>query len=212
MADDSEGKSWNPFVLSVLGLYAGYHYFQRRPRRIIPPSPGLIVSPANGKVIHIERTDSQHIAFFKNDVLNVLSLSEMQPPFQVVVIELSLFDVHVQRAPITGQVVAQRYFPGGFANALYSQDAIHLVNANEKQLTIIANEQTAVGVIQVAGIAARRIVAEVTTGQLLAKGAAIGHITFGSQVVLVLRDHAAVSVQVGDVVTDGETIIAQLPQ
>lgn len=198
----------HPLAVSVLGLYAGYHYFQRAPRRITPLAPEAIISPAEGRIIHIEQATTSTIAFFKKDVLNVLQVAEIAPPFKVVVIELNLFNVHVQRAPIAGQVVAQRYYPGQFANAMYGADRAHLANSNEKMLTIIANETTAVAVVQVAGLVATRISSCVQPAAVVPKGSLIGRITFGSQVVLVLRDHAQLAVKVGDVVTDGETVIA----
>lgn len=209
--DPTQASGTHPVLLASLGLLAGWAYFHRAPSRRIPPALSAVVSPADGTVIHIEQTDTPQLAFFKNDVLNELTLVGMAPPFQVVVIELNLLNVHLQRAPIAGVVLAQHYFPGRFRNALYSADRPHLVNSNEKLLTVIGTPQTAVAVVQVAGLVARRIRTYVAPGQLLTKGQNIGMITFGSQVVLVVPAAARLNVQVGSRVTDGASVVAWLP-
>jgi len=194
-----------------VGLAGGYAYFHRTPARAVPPGPDSIVSPADGRVIHIERSNSQQLSFFKQDVLNTLFLGGMSPPFKVVVIELTVFDVHVQRAPLAGKVLTQQYYPGQHANAVFGADVAHLARSNEKLLTVIAGARATVGVVQVAGLMARRIVPYVKPGDQVAKGSAIGMITFGSQVVLVVPDVAQLVVKVGDRLTDGASIVAQLP-
>lgn len=201
----------NKLTWAAAGLVGGYAYFHRTPARTIPPALGAVVSPADGRIIHIERSNSQQLAFFKKDVLNTLHLGGMDPPFKVVVIELTIFDVHVQRAPIAGRVFSQQYYPGQHANAVFGADTVHLANSNEKLLTVIAGDAGRVGVVQVAGLVARRIVPYVAPGTQVAKGQEIGMITFGSQVVLVLPDAAQLTVKVGDRVTDGASIVAYLP-
>jgi phosphatidylserine decarboxylase len=200
-----------PLTWAAVGLVGGYAYFHRTPDRTIPPGLDTIVSPADGRVIHIERSDSQQLAFFKQDVLNTLFLGGMSPPFKVVVIELTILDVHVQRAPLAGRVLTQQYYPGQHQNAVFGADVAHLARSNEKLLTVIQGQRAAVGVVQVAGLMARRIIPYCKPGDVLAKGEKLGMITFGSQVVLVIPDAAQLLVKVGDRLTDGASVVAQLP-
>lgn len=193
----------------VAAVFAGYRYFNRKPGRTTPTGAGLVVSPAAGKVIHIERSTTSQVAFFKHDVLQVLDVLHLVPPFHVVVIELTLTDVHVQRAPIHGTVLAVQHFPGRFDDVLHTPGRERMANTNEKALTVIGNdERQACAVIQVAGMVARNIIPYLVPGQAVARGAELGMITFGSQVVLVLPAACALRVAVGDRVTDGETIMA----
>jgi len=201
----------HPLALGAAGLLGGYLYFHRQPDRQISPDPRTIVSPADGKVIHIERCTNSELAFFKRDVLNVLTPLGIAPPYKVVVIELTLTDVHVQRAPIAGHVLTQQYYPGQHANAVFGADTVHLANSNEKLLTVIGNDQCRVGVVQVAGLLARRIVPYVQPGDVLSKGQPLGMITFGSQVVLLVPDVAMLKVAVGSRVVDGASVVATLP-
>lgn len=201
----------HPLALGAAGLTAGWLYFHRQPARQVPPDPRSIVSPADGRVIHIERCTNPELAFFKRDVLNVLTPFGIKPPYKVVVIELTLTDVHVQRAPVAGHVLAQQYYPGRHDNAVYGADTVHLANSNEKLLTVIGGGVATVGVVQVAGMLARRIIPYVATGAVLAKGDALGMITFGSQVVLLLPDQAALHVEVGSRVVDGASVVATMP-
>jgi len=196
--------------LPALAASSAVLYFNRRPARRIPPAEHLVVSPADGRVIHIEHADSSQIAFFKHDVKNVLDLVELKPPFQIVVIELHLGNVHVQRAPIAGKVIGSHYYPGRKANVLHSANRERMVNSNEKLLTVIASPRGAVGVVQVAGLAARRIIKFAGLGADVVKGQEIGLITFGSQVVLILPARATLQLAVGARVTDGETVVAHL--
>jgi phosphatidylserine decarboxylase len=201
----------HPLALGAAGLVGGWLYFHRQPARQVPPDPRSIVSPADGRVIHIERCTTPELAFFKRDVLNVLTPLGIKPPYKVVVIELTLTDVHVQRAPVAGHVLAQQYYPGLHENAVFGADTVHLANTNEKLLTVIGGGVATVGVVQVAGVLARRIVPYVAPGAVLAKGDRLGMITFGSQVVLLLPDQAALHVGVGSRVVDGASIVATMP-
>lgn len=197
--------------LAGLALAGGYGFLRRRPKRRIPAHPDVIVSPAEGKVIHVEYLQTRQLCFFKRNVRNELALTGMNPPFHVVVIELHLGNVHVQRAPIAGAVTARDYFPGRFDNALYSDDTAHLARQNEKLLTVFESPRTTVAVVQVAGLVARRIRNRLRPGQRVRRGQLIGEIILGSQVVLVLGGEAQLTVGVGDHLTDGASAVATLP-
>ncbi len=192
----------------ILALVAFVLYFGRTPARLVPTNVH-VVSPADGKIIAIDSVDTEHVTFFKEGIQNELEARGVTLPAHVIVIQMNLKNVHVQRAPIDGEVTYVEHFDGKFKNALYGKNRAQLVNANEKNLTVISNGQESVAVIQVAGILARRIKSYVDVGDELEQGDKIGFIALGSQVVLVIPKTRSLSVHVGDRVVDGETVIAR---
>jgi len=170
-----------------LVLTVGVALFFRDPERIIPQTPETIVSPADGRVMEIvsENTQTRRISIF-----------------------LSLWDVHINRAPYSGVVQSVVYTPGKFL-AAYRQEA-SLVN--EANTVTIADHGREFIVKQIAGVLARRIVCRVRPGDTLEKGQRYGLIRFGSRTDLLLPATAEIVVQVGDVVRGGETILAFLKE
>jgi len=170
-----------------LALTVGVALFFRDPERVIPQTPESIVSPADGRVMDIvpENAQTQRISIF-----------------------LSLWDVHINRAPYGGVVRSVVYTPGEFL-AAYRQEA-SLVN--EANTITIADHDREFMVKQIAGVLARRIVCRVRPGDTLEKGQRYGLIRFGSRTDLLLPATAEIAVQVGDVVRGGETILAFLKE
>ena len=170
-----------------LVLTVGVALFFRDPERHIPQTPETIVSPADGRVMEIvpENTQTQRISIF-----------------------LSLWDVHINRAPYGGVVQSVVYTPGKFL-AAYRQEASLVNEANA--ITIAAHGREFM-VKQIAGILARRIVCRVRPGDTLEKGQRYGLIRFGSRTDLLLPATAEIAVQVGDVVRGGETVLAFLKE
>jgi len=170
-----------------LVLTVGVALFFRDPERIIPQTPETIVSPADGRVMEIvpENIQTRRISIF-----------------------LSLWDVHINRAPYGGVVRSVVYTPGKFL-AAYRQEA-SLVN--EANTVTIADYGREFIVKQIAGVLARRIVCRVRPGDTLEKGQRYGLIRFGSRTDLLLPATAEIAVQVGDVVRGGETILAFLKE
>lgn len=176
---------WVLFALFTL-------YFFRDPDPEVPAGPGLIVSPAHGKV----------------DVVG----KAVEPEFmggecQRISIFLSVFDVHVQNAPVTGKVTFFKYKPGKFLNALNAESAAE----NENVLIgFTPKERPAdkLGVRLVAGVIARRIEPWVVLGDDVERGERIGLIQFGSRVEVYLPATAQIRVKLGDRVVGGETVIA----
>jgi len=199
-------------LLVLLLLFVGgiifVSYFNRIPERTIPQG-NTIVSPANGKVINIKSVDNAEITFFKNDIKNILPVHDINPPYTVVIIEMNLKNVHVQRAPIDGMIAYQEYFPGTHKNALFSPNLNQLVNTNEKKLIVFKNDNVSVGVVQVAGLAARRIRSFVKENDIIKKGDVYGKIILGSQIVVIIPKEAIISTSVGKILIDGESIIAE---
>jgi phosphatidylserine decarboxylase len=177
---------WGATGLGLV-LTVGVALFFRDPERIIPQTPETVVSPADGRVMEIvpENTQTQRISIF-----------------------LSLWDVHINRAPYGGVVRSVVYTPGKFL-AAYRQEA-SLVN--EANTVTIADHGREFIVKQIAGVLARRIVCRVRPGDTLEKGQRYGLIRFGSRTDLLLPVTAEIAVQVGDVVRGGETILAFLKE
>jgi phosphatidylserine decarboxylase len=171
-------------------LGAFFAYFFRDPERRIPSDVGLVVSPADGRVVIAGPTDGR-----------------WSPPgdWQQVTIFLSPMDVHMNRTPVSGRVTRVEYKPGKFLPA-YKEDA----SANELNEIWIDHHGEPVVVRQIVGILARRIVCRVTEGQELARGERIGLMKFGSRMDVFLPKRAQLLVQVGQQVVAGETVLARL--
>jgi phosphatidylserine decarboxylase len=172
----------------LLLLAAFMAYFFRDPRRAVPEEAGLVVSPADGKVTRIEK----------------LAGGGADSP-TVVSIFLSPFDVHVNRAPIAGEVIDVTYTKGRFIAA--TSDNASLVN--EQNALTIKGERMTVVCKQIAGVLARRIVCWKRPGDSLGLGERFGLIKFGSRTDLVLPREVEVTVQVGQRVSGGVTAIGR---
>lgn len=176
-------------VFSIFTLY-----FFRDPTPHVPAGPNLVLSPAHGKVDVIDTT---HEPLF------------MGGECQRVSIFLSVFNVHVQNAPVSGKIIFFKYSLGQFLNALKRESAIH----NENVLVgFEASDPPGqkIGVRLIAGVIARRIVPYVQQGEEVGRGDRISLIQFGSRADVYLPMHAKVRVQLGDHVVGGETILAAL--
>ena len=178
------------WALLALGLLGGIFYFFRDPDRTASAT-GIesILSPADGTVISIDQTHEPH--FFNG-------------PAQRIIIFLSLFDVHMQRAPYPGTVQLTRYQSGGFLPAFLMN-----AEANESHLTGFSTAHGPVGVVQIAGLLARRIVFWPNLGDELNRGERLGLIKFGSRVDLLLPANAEILVAVGQKVSGGQTVMAR---
>lgn len=174
------------FVLLLLTAFMAY--FFRDPQRTVPSESGLVVAPADGKVTRIEK----------------LSADAADSP-TVVSIFLSPFDVHVNRAPIAGEVIDVTYTKGRFIAA--TSDNASLVN--EQNALTIKGEKMTVVCKQIAGVLARRIVCWKSPGDSLELGERFGLIKFGSRTDLVLPGGVEVLVKVGERVSGGVTIIGR---
>lgn len=176
---------WIVFALFTL-------YFFRDPNPRIPKDTGLILSPAHGKVDAIEE---------------ITELQFMGGPCRRISTFLSVVNVHVQNAPVTGKVTFYKYTIGEFLNALKAESAVHNENA---YIGIETTERpgTKIGVRLIAGVIARRIVPFVNTGDEIVRGERISLIQFGSRADLYLPLSAKVKVKLGDKVVGGETIMA----
>ena len=175
-----------------LGLALFMMFFFRNPsREPIVQNDSVLVSPADGTVMSITE-------FYDEEYL--------EAPAKKVTIFLSVFDVHVNRSPMQGEIKYQRYTCGGFRPAYKSAASFE----NERHAIGIENKKFKILVIQIAGLLARRIVSWVTLGYELQQGQRYGMIKFGSSTELVVPSHVSILVQKGDKVKGGITIIGKV--
>ncbi|KJS14784.1 MAG: phosphatidylserine decarboxylase [Peptococcaceae bacterium BRH_c4b] len=177
------------FVPGSLFLFTAY--FFRNPRRRVPRGEGLVISPADGVVMAVERTEEEN--FMGGNCTRVS-------------IFLSILNVHINRAPVSGKVNYIHYRPGKFLPAFKS----HASEINEKNFIGIESDKFKLMVTQVTGFIARRIVCYIKTGDYLDQGQRFGLIKFGSCTELYLPPEINVEVEPGDKVKGGETIIGRL--
>jgi len=180
------GPLW---ALPVLILVAFLLWFFRDPDRVIPGEAGVLVSPADGKV---------------TDVSPLISNGDAQLRISIF---LSVFDVHVNRSPITGIVRDIRYHKGKFVNAMNATSA----ELNEQNVVTVEGDGQIVVFKQIAGLLARRIVFNKKVGDRVERGERVGLIKFGSRVDVLLDASAALEVKIGDRVKGGSSVLARLP-
>ena len=181
-------------VFLGLGFTLFTIYFFRDPNPAVPTGSGVVVAPGHGKVDVVDELDEPTV---------------MGGRCRRVSIFLSVFDVHVQQAPVAAEVTHVQHRPGKFLNALKTESAAH----NENVLIGLRAADpagTLIGVRLIAGLIARRILPWVQTGETIARGERISLIQFGSRVDLYLPLTAEITVRLGQHVKGGETVVARL--
>lgn len=171
-------------------LAAFFLWFFRDPEREIPTGPGLIVSPGDGVV-----TEAEWIELVSGNYLRVS-------------IFLNVFDVHVNRSPVSGTVKSAELRAGQFMNAMNAESVVH----NEQTLVVIDAGGYDVSFKQIAGLLARRIVCNVKAGDKVERGQRVGLIKFGSRVDVLMPAEANLKVKTGARVRGGSTVLAVMPQ
>ncbi len=185
---------WEPLGWIGAGLTVWCYYFFRDPERVTPQRPGLIVSPADGIVSLIE------------PAVPPAELGLPDTPLTRVSVFMSVFNCHVNRAPVAGRVIKVAYRPGKFLNASLDKASAD----NERNGIVFGMEDGHVlPVVQIAGLVARRIVCFTAEGQALGRGARFGLIRFGSRLDVYLPQGVAPLVRVGQTMIAGETVIAE---
>jgi phosphatidylserine decarboxylase len=187
------GWFWQPLLWIGLILTAWCVYFFRDPARVTPLDPDILVSPADGRVSAVA------IGVAPKE----LGLGEQSR--RRVSVFMSVFDCHVNRAPLSGTVKTIVYTPGKFLNAELDKAS----DGNERNGIVLDTAHGPVGVVQIAGLVARRIACFVGEGEQLAAGQRIGLIRFGSRLDVWLPLAANVLVAEGQRAVAGETVIAR---
>ncbi len=178
--------NWWWAVLPLL-LAAFFLWFFRDPERVIPTEPGLIVSPGDGTVTE------------------TVAIETPDGPRQRISIFLSVFNVHVNRMPIAGEVVHVEYKKGLYLNAMNPDSAVQ----NEQSIVTVRGEGIEITFKQIAGLLARRIVCNLKVGQMVERGERMGMMKFGSRVNVILPADAEVQVKLRQKVSGGTTILAR---
>jgi phosphatidylserine decarboxylase len=175
----------------IITLFAS-KFFRDQPREA-PQDIGAVLSPADGRVIRVERA---HDVYGQREAI-------------LVSVFMNVFNVHSNRSPVDGRIKQIQYFPGKFVNA----DLDKASPENERNAIVMTtNDNQTVTFVQVAGLIARRILCYVKAGDVLARGQRYGFIRFGSRVDAYLPLSASVKVSIGDKVSASTTILAVLAQ
>ena len=167
--------------------------FFRDPPRKIPGDERSVVSPADGRIVAVERTQDPYL---QRDALKIS-------------VFMNVFDVHSNRSPVAGTVEKDWYHPGKFFNATLSKAS---AENERKALWIKTVNGFDVVCVQVAGLIARRILCYVRSGDRLARGQRYGFIRFGSRVDVYLPQEVLVKTSIGDKVYAAESVLAELPK
>lgn len=182
---------WKNAGYFLLALTLFVLFFFRDPERPIPEGEGVVVSPADGRVIVVK---------------DVYETDYLKSKAKQISIFLSVFNVHVNRAPMAGKVVAVKYNPGRFHIASVDKASTD----NEQTAMVISNEKGSILVKQIAGLIARRIVCYAKPGDIVKTGERFGLIRFGSRVDIFLPEDSELNVKVGDRIKGGRDVIGVL--
>ena len=174
------------FIISLIFLIFTFYFF-RDPERVVPIGDDILVSPADGLIT------------------NITEIKEGKKPYTKVSIFLSIFNVHIQRLPISGEVTKVDYIEGKFINATLDKAS----DENERLKITIKNGNNLIYVTQIAGLIARRIVNYVKPNENINQGDRYGIIKFGSRVDVEFPNNFKLLVNEGQQCIGGETIIAQ---
>ncbi len=186
---------WLPLGLIGLVLTVWCYYFFRDPDRITPQIKNVVVAPADGIVQMITRVAGPEELGLNNKTFNRISIF------------MSVFNVHVNRAPASGKIIRKAYIKGKFFNATLDKAS----KDNERQLLAMRTEcGKEIAFVQIAGLIARRIICYAKDGQQYQAGERFGHIRFGSRLDVYLPTDIEPQVCVGQTMVAGETILANL--
>lgn len=186
---------WGPLGWLGTGLTVWCYYFFRDPVRVTPAREGLMVSPADGVVSLLE------------PAVPPAELGLGDAPMTRVSVFMSVFNCHVNRLPLAGRITRIAYRPGKFLNASLDKAS----SDNERNgLAVETADGRRYGVVQIAGLVARRILCEVKEGQALMTGERFGLIRFGSRLDIYLPEGVNPLVCIGQTMIAGETVIADL--
>jgi phosphatidylserine decarboxylase len=186
------GPATGAIGIAIAGWVA---YFFRDPPRVVPTREGLVVSPADGKVVSV------------TEAIPPADLGLGAAPLTRISVFLNVFDVHVNRVPIAGTVERVAYYAGLFVNASLDKAS----TGNERNgVTLLLADGRRVGVVQIAGLIARRIVCRIRENDRVRTGERFGLIRFGSRTDVYLPAGVAPLVAVGQRMIGGETVIADL--
>ncbi len=186
---------WEPLGWMGLILTLWCVYFFRDPERVTPVGDGLVISPADGVIC------------FVGPAMPPEELDLGKEGWQRISVFMNVFNCHVNRSPINGTVVKSVYWPGKFFNASLDKAS----EDNERHCLSLKNEEMGmIGVVQIAGLVARRIVCDAEVGDVLKAGERFGIIRFGSRLDVYVKSELSALVAKGQTIVAGETILADM--
>ena len=180
--------------LALTGLAATFFicFFFRDPDRVVPGREGAVVSPADGKVIKVETLENGRFCSERCMKISIF---------------MSIFNVHVNRIPFSGEITRVAYFPGKFFSANLDKASSN----NEHNAVFLKTRQgREICFVQIAGLVARRIICHVQEGQKVSRGQRFGLICFGSRLDVYLPADTDITVKVGDRVKAGTSVLGEL--
>jgi phosphatidylserine decarboxylase len=201
-----------PFSGFCLFVILFLYRFFRNPVRKITSDPDEFVSPADGRVIYIKELEKAQIPVTvkKHRLAGIEEITKtgiLEQPCYLIGIAMTLFDVHMNRAPISGKVILVKHTPGVFLGLNTPESTI----VNERNTIVIQREDGIMtGVVQIAARHIRRCIISVKEGETVAHGSIIGRIRWGSQADLIIPRNCEINVREGDQVYAGKTVIAKL--
>lgn len=186
---------WSPLGWLLVILTLATAYFFRDPERVTPIREGLVIAPADGKVLGIEQA------------VPPPELELGTEPRTCVSIFLTMLDVHINRAPVSGRITRKAFKPGVF----HAANMPEAPNENQRQSFVFeTGDGMQIGAVQISGYVARRVVSFVEAGDIITAGERFGLIRFGSRVDLYLPQERGILVAEGQRMVAGETVIADL--
>lgn len=187
------GLLWEPLFWIGLILTAWCAYFFRDPVRMTPQDPDLVISPADGRVSSVQK------------MVPPADLNLGTEPMLRISVFMNVFNCHVNRAPMAGRITAISYKEGSFLNAELDKAS----DENERNGLTIQTTHGEIGVVQIAGLVARRILCWAKPLDQIAAGERFGLIRFGSRLDVYLPDTVQARVMVGQIAVAGETVLAE---
>lgn len=199
----------NPVLVVGIGFGFTMIRFWRTPKRKITASENEIVSPADGNIIHITKIEKGEILIsekknLKATLYEVTKTNLIEAPCWLIGINMTSFDVHKNLSPIDGKIMLNKHINGKFISLKNPM----VLAKNERNTLVIKNENLTIGIVQIASRLVRRIDSYVKEGDMITRGKWFGMIRFGSQVDVILPQFGKPTVELGQQVYAGESIIA----
>jgi phosphatidylserine decarboxylase len=202
---------FNPLVVLICFVFLTLFRFYRNPKRKIRANENEFISPADGQIIYIKEINSGDTPFsVKGKTISrldeITKTDILKTPCYLIGIIMTLFDVHINRAPMNGKVILSQHTSGSFIGLKKPDSTI----MNERNTIVIKKNEIYIGIVQIASRFVKRCISSVQDGDIVEQGAQIGCIRWGSQVDIILPSGAEIKVKIGDQVFAGKTIIAEL--
>lgn len=202
----------SPIIGVCLFIILFLYRFFRNPARIITSDPDEFVSPADGRIIYIKELEKGQIPVSVKKyrlaaIEEITKTSIPEQPCYLIGIAMTLFDVHMNRAPVGGKVILVKHTPGEFIGLNKPESTI----VNERNTIVIQREDgIMVAVVQIAARYVHRCIVSVREGESVAQGEIIGRIRWGSQADLIIPRNCDIMVREGEQVYAGKTVVARL--